>query len=153
MACLQRVTAKMTPTIDTRFLRTAQAIAQIWSKDSTKVGAVAVGEHRNQVAFGFNGFPPGVEDTPERLLNRDSKLSLTLHAEVNALSNAPFAVRTLYVTHHPCANCVLHILAARTVGRVVYVTNDDLSDRWAESIATARVLLEGAGVELVGVGL
>lgn len=139
--------------VDLRFLRTAQEIARIWSKDTTKVGAVAVGEHRNQVAFGFNGFPPGVEDTPDRLLDRTTKLSLTLHAEVNALANAPFEVRTLYVTHHPCATCVLHILAARTVRRVVYATNHDLSDKWAESIATARVLLEGAGVELVGVEL
>lgn len=139
--------------IDLRFLRTAQAIAQIWSKDSTKVAAIAVGERRNQVAFGFNGFPPGVEDTPERLLDRDTKLSLTLHAEVNALANAPFDVCTLYVTHPPCAHCALHILAARTVKRVVYVENHDLSDKWAESIATARILLEGAGVELVGVSL
>ena len=154
MACLQRVTAKMTPTIDTRFLHTAQAIAQIWSKDSTKVGAVAVGEHRNQVAFGFNGFPPGVEDTPERLLNRDSKLSLTLHAEVNALSNALFAVHTLYVTHPPCANCALHILSRRTVKRVVYWDNDDLDmTRWGESLAQARAVLAEGGVELVGVGL
>ena len=143
----------MQPKWITRFMQMAELVAS-WSKDpSTQVGAVIVDDKQRVVSVGFNGFPPGVEDTPERLLNRDSKLSLTLHAEVNALSNAPFAVRTLYVTRHPCANCVLHILAARTVGRVVYVTNDDLSDRWAESIATARVLLEGAGVELVGVGL
>jgi len=140
---------------DLKFLETAHAFAKIWSKDpSTKVAAVAVGDKRNQVAFGFNGFPPGIDDTPARLQDKLTKLSLTLHAEVNALANAAFDVRTLYVTHPPCANCALHILSRRTVKRVVYRVSGDLDMvRWGPSIESARALLAEGGVELVGVGL
>lgn len=139
---------------DSKFIHTAIALAAIWSKDTTKVAAVAVGEMRNQVAWGYNGFPPGVADSPERIADRTVKLSLTLHAEVNALANARFDVHTLYVTHPPCANCALHILSRRTVKRVVYWDNDDLdTTRWGESLAQARAVLAEGGVELVGVGL
>lgn len=140
---------------DLKFLETAHALAKIWSKDPrAKVAAIAVGAHRNQVAFGYNGLPPGIADTPERLDHKPTKLRLTLHAETNALTNAAFPVRTLYVTHPPCANCALHILAHRTVKRVVYWDSKDLNDeRWGESLALARSLLAEGGVELVGVGL
>ena len=139
-------------TLDHKFLATAERLAEIWSKDcSTKVAAVAVGDTRSQVAWGYNGFPPGIEDSPERIADRPTKLSLTLHAEVNALANAKFDVRTLYVTHPPCANCALHILSRRTVRRVVYRESDDLNaTRWGESLAQARAVLAEGGVELVG---
>jgi dCMP deaminase len=138
---------------DLKFLETAREVARIWSKDgSTKVAAVAVGELRSQVAWGYNGFPPGIEDSPERIADRTTKLSLTLHAEVNALANAKFDVRTLYVTHPPCCNCALHILSRRTVQRVVYQVSDDLDmARWGESLAQARALLAEGGVLLEGV--
>lgn len=136
---------------DIKFLKLAAAVADIFSKDpSTKVGAVAVGATKNRVAIGYNGLPPGVTDTDERLHDRNVKLALTLHAEENALTNAPFAVRTLYVTHHPCNCCVLRILAARTVRRVVYQAQPQFETRWAESLAVARSLLQEAGVHIEG---
>ena len=53
---------------DVRFLQTALAVARIWSKDpSSQVAAIAVGDTPNQVAWGYNGFPPGIADTHERL--------------------------------------------------------------------------------------
>ena len=140
-------------TTDEKFLATAEAVAQIWSKDpSTKVGAVAVGEQRNQVAFGYNGFPPGLSDLAARLDNRETKLQLTLHAEENALANATFPVKTLYVTHPPCQQCALRILAARTVKRVVYRTNPELETRWGGSMREAALLLGEGGVELEALG-
>jgi len=136
---------------DRKFLATAEAIGQIWSKDpSTRVGAVVVGNTKNQVAFGYNGLPPGIADTDERLQNRDLKLSLTLHAEENALANASFVVRTVYVTHHPCAGCALRILAKRSVRRVVYIVRPDFDARWAASLTEARMLFEEAGVQIEG---
>lgn len=143
----------ITLSTDLKFLATAESLAAIWSKDtSTKVAAVAVGALRNQVAFGYNGFPPGLDDTPERIADRPTKLALTLHAEVNALANAKFDVHTLYVTHPPCANCALHILSRRTVRRVVYRVGDDLDiTRWGASLEQARLVLAEGGVLLEGV--
>lgn len=139
---------------DEKFLRTAQQIAQIWSKDpSTQVGAVAVGATKNQVAFGYNGFPPGLADTGARLNDRELKLRLTLHAEENALANATFPVHTLYITHHPCDACALRILAARTVKRVVYLIDPEFRDRWFDSVFRAENLLKEGGVVLEGVAL
>lgn len=130
------------------------AIAQIWSKDpSSKVAAIAVGDTPNQVAWGFNGFPPGIADTAERLNDRETKLRLTRHAEPNALSNAWFPVRELYVTHHPCANCTIEILAARTVRRVVYRIDRAFQVRWVDSIGASRALFLEAGVLIEGVEL
>lgn len=134
-----------------RFLRTAQAIADIWSKDpSTKVGCVAVGSAPNQVAWGYNGFPPGVADTPERLQDRATKYRLTVHAEVNALANASFDVHTLYLTHPPCQACSLHILSARTVRHVIFIHNQDPAfvERWHASLAESRALLAEGGIAL-----
>lgn len=139
---------------DKKFLAAAGAISEIFSKDpSTRVGALAVGETKNLVAFGYNGLPPGLRDTHDRLHDRTVKYSLTLHAEVNALANATFPVRTLYVTHHPCAQCALHILAARTVKRVVYTEDAAFEVRWRDSLAQARELLLEGGVAVVGVSL
>lgn len=142
----------MTSHREKRFLKTALALAPIWSKDpSTKVCAVAVGGTPKQVAFGYNGFPPGVEDTPERLNDRETKLRLTLHAEENALLNATFPVRFLFVTRHPCMGCALRILASRTVSVVWYVRDDEFEARWADSLAEAASLLRDGGVRLIGV--
>lgn len=133
---------------DRKFLRSAKAWADIWSKDpSTKVGAVAVGVQRNQVAFGYNGLPPGLVDTPERLNNRDQKLALTLHAESNALANATFPAHTLYITHPPCQDCALRILQARTVQRVVYAyPGTEFLARWGDVTRAAGELLAEGGV-------
>ena len=146
----------MSKRTDRQFLAMAEAVGHIFSKDpSTRVGAIAVGSSNNQVAWGYNGLPPGLADTPERLENRDLKYALTLHAEENALANAPFAVRTLYVTHHPCSGCALRILAKRTVQRVVYAESTDhgFHKRWAANMAEARMLLEEGGVRLEGMVL
>lgn len=137
-------------TKDQRFIESARALAAIWSKDpSTKVCCIAVGDRPNLVAFGYNGLPPGLADSDDRLLDRPTRLALTLHAETNALYNATFEVRTLYVTHHPCAECALDILAARTVRRVVYQRQGDFDDRWSHSLAFAADLLAEGGIELV----
>lgn len=139
---------------DIRFLKSALAIAAIWSKDpSSKVGCMAVGDTPNLVAWGYNGLPPGIADTPERLADREQKYALTLHAEENALTNATFPVRSLYVTHHPCAGCALRILAARSVRRVVYRIDPQFEARWHESLSRARDLLREGGVEIVGYGV
>ena len=134
---------------DIKFLRTALAIAEIWSKDpSSRVASIAVGDEPNMVAWGYNGIPPGLADTHERLHDRALKLSLTRHAEPNAISNATFPVRTLYSTHHPCDRCALDILAARTIRRVVYLRQPAFEERWAAMCAEAAARLAEAGVAL-----
>ena len=68
-----------------RFLRLAREVSS-WSKDpSTQVGCVIVDQSKRVISLGFNGLPAGLHDTAGRLLDRELKLALTIHAEENAL--------------------------------------------------------------------
>lgn len=95
-----------------RFMCLAEHVAE-WSKDpSTKVGAVIVNDKKQVLAMGYNGFPRGVEDTPERYADRATKLNFVAHAERNALDNAFTSVEgaTLYSTLYPCSDCAKGII-------------------------------------------
>lgn len=102
------------------------ALAEFWanqrSKDpSTKVGAVIVNPHNHVVSLGYNGFPKGVEDSEERLNDRDTKIRFVQHAERNALDNSDVPVRgcTMYVTLKPCSECAKSIVQ-KGITEVVY---------------------------------
>lgn len=135
---------------DIQHLRHALAIALIYSKDpTTKTGALVLGDLPKEIAIGYNGFPPGIADTEDRLLDRALKNQLTRHAEENAISNVRgFIPRVIYATHYPCADkCALGILAARTIRRVVTVASaGEFADRWGESCARSAALFREAGI-------
>lgn len=129
-----------------RYMALARHVAE-WSKDpSTKVGAVVVGQDRRKVAFGYNGFPAGITDTPERLADRPVKYILVQHAERNALDNAHFDLTggTLVTTMHPCSECAKSIV---TKG-ITHVICPPPPTRppWAQSAEWGRKILEEAGV-------
>ena len=101
---------KMVSKWDVRFLELANHISS-WSKDpSTKVGCVVVGADREIRSTGFNGFPRGIEDSEDRLADREEKYPLICHAEENAIMHAArvgvsLKDCTAYVTWPPCAMC------------------------------------------------
>ncbi len=134
---------------DRRFLALADFIAE-WSKDpSTKVGAVITHtKSRRIVSTGFNGFPAGVEDAPERLFDRATKYEMIVHAEQNALMFAGQHAEgcTLYVTPlPPCARCAALIIQAG-IARVVSPPPDFSHERWGETARIAKVMFEEAKV-------
>ena len=95
--------------------------AASWSKDpAVGVGAVLVSPDLRQVSWGFNGFPTGIDDSPERLANVAVKNGFMIHAELNALLNAAVDITgwTMYCTKHPCKECALAIIQKR-IRRVV----------------------------------
>ena len=133
---------------DQRFMGLADMVAQ-WSKDPrTKVGAVAVGKDPRCVAFGYNGFPPGVLDLDERLTNRPVKYFFIQHAERNVLDNARFDLigATLYCTMYPCAECAKSIIS-KGISRLVS-PSAPTAEPWAESARYAAMMFEEAGVEV-----
>lgn len=134
---------------DRRALDFARHVAG-WSKDpSTKVGAVILDEGHHVVAIGYNGFPADVADTDERLCDRDMRLALTIHAELNAILNAKGKVSrscTLYTSVPPCVACAAVIIQAG-IRRVVSLPPPaGYEDRWAASCRTAREIFIEAGV-------
>jgi len=133
---------------DARFITLAEHIAS-WSRDpSTKVGAVIVDEDKRVVSLGYNGFPKGVQDTPDRYANREVKYRMVCHAERNAIL---FARRDLtgcilYTTFFPCAACAGMIIQAG-IDEVVTIARS-ADERWAADIETAHVMLAEANVAI-----
>lgn len=139
---------------DRRFLSLAELIAQ-WSKDpSTKIGAVIVRpDTRVVVGMGYNGFPRGVEDSPERYADRDLKLSLVVHAEVNAILNAttPLGGCTMYVyptlmIPNVCPDCAKHVVQVGITTLVCY--NGTTTERWQKLAAISATILTEGGVQV-----
>lgn len=133
---------------DSRFMDLADAVAR-WSKDPDEgVGALLVSPDRRNVSWGFNGFPRRMADSSERLLEKEVRRRLTVHAELNALLNCPTHPEqwTLYVTKHPCHECAKAIVQA-DVYRVV-CPDFEQDSSWAPSCRLAREILREAGVIL-----
>tara|TARA_R110002167_G_scaffold143958_2_gene333643 strand:- start:3928 stop:4368 length:441 start_codon:yes stop_codon:yes gene_type:complete len=135
---------------DKRFMDLAWHISG-WSKDPRrKVGAVIVDSNRRILAMGYNGFPRGVDDDWRRYADRETKLSLVVHAELNAIlsATAPLEMATLYVTSAPCAECAKAILQTG-IDRVVWPTDSALaSSDWAKSCEAMRLMFDEAGIDV-----
>ena len=133
-----------------RYLGLARQVAS-WSKDpSTQVGAVVVGADGQVLTQGFNGFPRGIADTPERLNDRPTKYKHIVHAEKNAIYNASLTGvslkgSTMFVVGLPiCAECAKAIIQVGI--KHVITPVQDVPDKWKESCQFAYELLEEAGV-------
>lgn len=134
-----------------RFLRLASEIAEFSKDPSTKVGCILVRDRRI-ISTGYNGFPRGISDSFDRLLDRDKKYEMTVHAEINAVTTAALhgvstEGSTAYVTFQPCSRCAAVLINAGI--REVYVTADTLiPDRWLDNMILAANLLKEAGILL-----
>jgi dCMP deaminase len=136
---------------DLRFIRLAQHIAE-WSKDpSTKVGAVIVDQDKRVVSMGYNGFPRGVDDSPERYENREMKYPMICHSERNAVLFARQDLRgcILYTTFFPCAPCAGIIIQAGIEQVVTLETPPERAERWAKEILLASTMFKEAKVGLL----
>jgi dCMP deaminase len=145
---------------DRHFLGLAEYHSRMSKDPSTRVGSVIVGPDRELLSAGFNGFPRGIADTPERLNDRDTKLKLVVHAEMNALlAAARTGMRlkgcTLYLvaTNNsglkwggpPCTRCCVELIQVG-IYEVVSYPQKAAPSRWHEDLLMARGLLEEAGI-------
>lgn len=136
---------------DVRFLSTAKHIAE-WSKDpSTQVGAVAVRDRR-VLGTGYNGFPRGILDLSNRLVDRPQKLLRTVHAEANVVAQAArngvcLEDATIYVWPFiPCNTCCT-LLIQTGFERVVF-PDIAIPERWLESFTMSKEMFRESGVKL-----
>ena len=140
----------MTTKWDLRFIGLAQHIST-WSKDpSTKVGCVVVGEDREIRSTGFNGFPRGINDDEDRLMDREKKYPLICHAEENAIMHAArigvsLKDSTAYVTWPPCSRCARSLIQAG-IREIVYPETGKIPERWIEDFTISDSMLNEAGV-------
>jgi dCMP deaminase len=132
------------------FVGVARELALLSKDPSTRVGAVIVGPGNEIRASGWNGFPRGVRDLPERYDDRPTKYKFIAHAEANAIANAaragtPTDGCSLVVTAlHPCNECTKMIIGAGI--RRIYAPMPDMEGRWASEFEVAARMLQEAGI-------
>jgi len=143
----------MSPKWDERFLALAAHVAT-WSKDpSTQVGCVIIGSYRREVrSLGFNGFPRGMADSPERLADRELKYKLMVHAEENAILNASLCGTaldscTVYTTLPPCTRCAASIIQAG-ICRVCWPSDVEVPERWRAELELAQQMMIEVGIAI-----
>ena len=136
---------------DKRYLELA-AVIGTWSKDPSRgIGAVAVGSKGQVLSQGYNGFPRGIEDIPERYNDRTKKYKLVVHAEQNLVYNASYSGvsldgSTLYVTGLPvCSDCAKAVIQVG-IKRVV-MPKQDIEPRWKDSWSLTREMFDESGVD------
>jgi dCMP deaminase len=133
---------------DKRFIELSQHIST-WSKDpSTKVGAVITDKKQRIISIGFNGFPRGVTDSPERLENREVKYKIVVHGEVNAIlfAGRPLDGCTIYTWPFlSCSSCTSIIINA---GIKRIVAPEYFPERWKESFDLSMKLYKEARVQV-----
>jgi len=136
---------------DERYLELAKSVSE-WSKDpSRKIGAIIVGEKGQIISQGYNGFPRGILDYPERYNERETKYKFVVHAEANAIYNAIHNGAntngaTIYVTGLPvCHECAKAIIQTG-ISKVVMDTKPE--DNWKESGGLAIDMFREAGIKI-----
>jgi dCMP deaminase len=133
---------------DERFLKMAELVAS-WSKDpSTQTGAVIVDKDNRVVSVGYNGFPKGVEDTEERLNNRELKYKMIVHCERNAMLFAQRNLEGCKLYTWPfmsCAPCAAQVINAG-IKEVIAPKSDN--PRWKADFDLSTQLFEEAGVKV-----
>lgn len=137
---------------DIRYLELARLVAS-WSKDpSTQTGAVIVRPDNSVASIGYNGFPRGIHDHEERYADRETKYSLIVHCEMNAVLSAHTTVQgnTLYTWPLlSCDRCAVHMIQAGITRVVASTCPPDKADRWEPILAESRARFAEAGVEVV----
>lgn len=145
---------------DAHFIRLCLEHAKMSKDPSTQVGCVIVGPYNEILSAGFNGFPRGIKDSPERLNDRETKLALVVHAEMNAvLAAARTGIRlmgsTMYLSATdssglvwggpPCTRCAVEIIQAG-VRLIVSTPKKNVPSKWHSDIERSGGLLREAQV-------
>ena len=135
---------------DYRFLDLAQLISTLSKDPSKQIGAVAIGDKRQILAQGYNGFPRGVIDSEDRYADRQRKYELVVHAEMNVIYNASYNGvsldgSTLYVHGLPvCSECAKAVIQVGI--KNVIMRKQVPEERWLDSWTRTKAIFKEAGV-------
>ncbi len=133
-----------------RYLYLAKEVST-WSKDTTQIGAIAIGDKGQVLAQGYNGFPRGIKDTDARYFDREKKYKYVVHAEQNLIYNATYNGVSLdgsrlYVVGLPiCSECAKAIIQVGV--KEVIMPTQDVPPHWKYSWAFTQELFKEAGIK------
>jgi dCMP deaminase len=126
-----------------------------WSPDpKTRVGAVILDQYNHVRSVDCNHFPSGVNETPERLNNKEEKLKYIAHAERNALDICDTNVRggTAYITLQPCYECAKSLIQ-RGITRVVTGIDVNKQKYYGDFVNYSLPMMTESGIKVVQVQL
>jgi len=136
-----------------RYLELAKHVSS-WSKDpSTKIGSVAVGNGGQILSLGYNGFPRNIEDD-HRLIDREIKYSLVVHAEMNVIYNASLngvslKDSTLYVHGLPiCSECAKGVIQVG-IKKVVMQFDKNINKKWTDSFKLTKNMFTESNISFI----
>lgn len=145
-------TSSVTQAWKIKYLDLAQHFST-WSKDpSSQIGAVAVGELGQILTQGYNGFPRGILDTPERLNHRETKYGLVVHAEMNCIYNAATlginlsGAKLFIYGLPPCSACSLGIIQSGISEVHIRPNYAKLTPEWIEAFNKSADNFEEVGI-------
>jgi dCMP deaminase len=132
---------------DLRFLKLAKEVST-WSKDpTTKVGAIFVSQDKKIISTGYNGFATKVDDNKERYDDRETKIKLVVHAEINAIiyANRNELVNSYLYTYPlmPCSNCMAAVI---NCGCKTIISVFSINTKW--NFDLTRMQIKEAGLKL-----
>lgn len=137
-----------------KYMEIAHAVSKLSKDESTKVGAVVLGQGSLEVrSLGYNGAPRGcTADEDSRGTERPEKYFWMEHAERNAIFNAarigtPLAGSTLLVTHPPCMDCARAIVQAGIKEVYWPEPTPEFGARWIEHKYRVQKLFNECGVD------
>ena len=126
-------------------------LSALRSKDpNTGVGAVIVDNVNRIVSIGYNGMPRGCDDSLFPWDREgdflDTKYAYVVHAELNAILNAPRSVQdcSLYVSLFPCTNAPKQLF---NLEKKIYYESDKYAD--ADNTIASKRMLTAAGIDLI----
>jgi dCMP deaminase len=137
-----------------KYFKLAEQQAILFSKDSTKVGAILLAPGSHQVlSLGYNGMPRNVDESIERRWERPTKYKYVEHAERNALYNAcrhgtPLQGCVAVVTMFPCCDCARALIQAG-VSTLVTVKPDFGREVWGSDSAISMEMFQEVGISLL----
>lgn len=137
------------------FMNLVYLVASRSPDEATKVGAVIIRDDWSVISTGYNGFPSGVANTPERQ-ERPNKYFYFHHAEANAVSLAAKHGHALkdcimFTNGIPCADCARLIIQVGI--KKVYVDSEwedyESLKKWTESCEKSLSMFSEAQVEVI----
>lgn len=140
--------------LDDYFLALCDVAAQRSKDPSTQVGAVLVRDC-DVLSTGYNGFPAGMIETPERW-ERPTKYGIVVHAEENVILRAArngvsIKDAILYISLFPCSKCA-RVIANSGIQEIVY--NKEKTDAFPRGddhdFRLARTILSETGIAVRG---
>lgn len=133
---------------DKWFVNMAKYVSTASKDPSTQTGAVITDPSRRVISVGYNGLAKGVEDTPDRLNNREIKYKVIVHCERNALLFARGSVEgcTLYTwPFMSCSTCAAMVINAG-IKRCVAPFSDN--ERWIAEFELSKQMFKEAEVQV-----